>query len=166
MGMHQSGGMDFCSILIILIVAIPSVIELIPYYKRRKLYKTDSETSESRERMKFITRYSPDEVVWKLRCHGAGDVFAYKVKKESDAVLLLTVTGVQCPFSRCAVEAKYKIAIKEEGEHTAIWVFLVEYSDEFIKERFGWEMKGFIIKKLDAENVEFDLGKKEPDSGT
>ena len=166
MGMHQSEGIDLFAIIMFLTIAIPSVIELIPYYKRKKLYKTDSRTSESRERMKFITRYSPDEVVWKLRCHGAGDVFLYEVKKESDAVLLLTVTGVQCSFYRSDVEAKYKIAIKKEGEHTAIWVFLIDYGNELIKDRYGWEMKGFIIKKLDAENVEFDLGKKEPDSGT
>ena len=164
--MHQSEGIDLFAIIMFLMITISYFVTRIPYYKRRKLYRTDSGTSESRERMKFITMYSPDEVVWKLRCHGAGDVFEYKVKKESDAVLLLTITDVQCSFYRCAIEAKYKIAIKEEGEHTAIWVFLVEYSDEFIKERFGWEMKGFIIKKLDAENVEFDLGKKEPDSGT
>ena len=129
-----------------------------------KLYKTDLKAGESRERMKFITKYSPDEVVWKLSCRSPNDVFRYEVKKEADAVLLFIINGVQGLVYRGGVEGetKYKIAIRQEGEHTAIWVFLLEYRDEYLKERYGWEMKGFLIKKLDAENVEFDLGKKEP----
>ena len=161
--MNQNEGFDFFARVMILIMAIASAANLISYYKRMKLYKTDPKTSESRERMKFITKYSPDEVVWKLRCRGAGEAIGYEVKKESDAVLLLIVKGVQGSFSRNTVEreAKYKMAMKQEGEHTAIWVFLLEYSDEYVKDRYGWELKGFLIKKLDAENVEFDLGRKE-----
>ena len=160
MNMNQNEGFERFTVVYFLGLVIVFVVNFIPYYRRRKLYKTDPKTSESRERMKFITKYSPDEVVWKLRCHDAGDVFEYEVRKEADAVLLLILTGVKCSSYRCPVEARYKIAIKQEGEHTAIWVFLLEYSHESVKDRFGWEMKGFLIKKLDAENVEFDLGKE------
>ncbi len=165
MNMNQNEGFQRFTIVYFLGLVIVFVVNFIPYYRRKKLYKTDPKTSESRERMKFITKYSPDEVVWKLRCRGAGEAIGYEVKKESDAVLLLIVKGVQGSFSRNTVEreAKYKMAIKQEGEHTAIWVFLLEYSDEEVKDRYGWELKGFLIKKLEAEIVEFDLGRKEPE---
>ncbi len=159
--MNQNEGFDFFARVMILIMAIASAANLISYYKRMKLYKTDPKTSESRERMKFITKYSPDEVVSKLMCHNLGDIFGYEVKREADAVLLLILTGVGCFRSFGKRGARYKIAMKQEGEHTAIWVFLLEYSDEYVKDRYGWELKGFLIKKLDAENVEFDLGRKE-----
>ena len=163
--MNQNEGLDRFAVVYSLFLLIVFALILISYYKRRKLYKTDPKTSESRERMKFITKYSPDEVVSKLMCHDLRDVFGYEIKKEADAVLLLIITGVAFPFNYGlrVREARYKIAIKQEGEHTAIWVFLLEYSDEEVKDRYGWEMKGFLIKKLDAENVEFDLGKKEPE---
>ena len=119
MNMNQNEGFQRFTIVYFLGLVIVFVVNFIPYYRRKKLYKTDPKTSESRERMKFITKYSPDEVVWKLRCRNSDDVFRYEVKKETNAVLLLIVKGVQGSFSRSSVkrEAIYKIAIKQEGEH-------------------------------------------------
>ncbi len=161
--MDKELSLHILAILIFSITIGGNLCVWIPYYKRRKLYKTDLKAGESRERMKFITKYSPDEVVWKLRCHGVGDVFEYEIKKESDAVFLLIIDRIKKLFNYSQGEVRYKIVIKQEGEYTAIWVFLLECRNEYSKDRFGWEMKGFLIKKLDAENVEFDLGRKEPE---
>ncbi|MCM1422629.1 MAG: hypothetical protein NC415_02310 [bacterium] len=115
---------------------------------------------ESRERMKFVTKLSKDEVIEGLRNHKTNDIFEYAFRSESDDVFILSVKGIGRLKMPCEGNITYKIVITSEAVNTVVWVVLAESTNRdtrtnrFAIERYGWEMKGFMEKKILAVRVE------------
>ena len=54
----------------------------------------------------------------------------------------------------CKGKVKYKAVIKSKSENTEIWLVFVKGDNKRAIERYGWEMKGFMEKKIKAVREE------------
>ena len=126
---------------------------LVLYFIRARKYWTPP-SSESREKMKFVTQLSKDEVIEGLRSHKANDIFEYEFRSESDTVYILLIKGIDFFKVYCKENVTYKVAITSEAKNTVVWVVLYEGDNENAIERYGWELKGFMEKKIMAVRVE------------
>lgn len=111
-------------------------------------------SQESREKMKFVTQLSKDEVIEGLRSHKANDIFEYEMKSESDNVYILLIKGIGQLNGYCKEKVTYKVVITPETENTVVRVVLYKGDNENAIERYGWELKGFMEKKIMAVRVE------------
>lgn len=127
---------------------------LVLYFIRARKYGAIPPSSESREKMKFVTRLSKDEVIEGLRSHKANDIFEYEFRTESDFVYRLWIKGINYFKGYCKGNAKYRLMIIQKPENTVVWVVLFECDNETAKERYSWELKGFMEKKIMAVRVE------------
>ncbi|MCM1268439.1 MAG: hypothetical protein NC302_11085 [Bacteroidales bacterium] len=143
----------FLGIAHLIIVSIVAVIPLIRYFIRARKYWRPP-LLESREKMKFVTKLSKEEVIEGLRNHKTNDIFEYAFRSESDNVFILSVKGIDQFKLACEGNATYKIVITSEAENTVVWVVLIESANRNAIERYGFEMKGFMEKKILAVRVE------------
>lgn len=104
-------------------------------------------SSESREKMKFVTRLSKNEVIEGLRSHKANDIFEYEFRSESDIVYILLIKEIGQFNLYCKGNVTYKVVITSEAENTVVCVVLYKGDNENAIERYGWELKGFMEKK-------------------
>ena len=137
----------------IIILSIVTVRPLILYFIRAKKYWMPP-SSESREKMKFVTQLSKDEVIEGLRNHKANDIFEYEFRSESDIVYILLIKGIDQFKLGCKGNVTYKVVITSEAENTVVWIVLDEGDNANAIERYGWELKGFMEKKIMAVRVE------------
>ena len=137
-----------------LIMGILIVRMLILYFIRARKYGGIPPSSESREKMKFVTRLSKDEVIEGLRSHKANDIFEYEFRSESDIVYILLIKGIDQFKGYCKGNVTYKVVIISEAENTVVWIVLDEGGNANAIERYGWELKGFMEKKIMAVRVE------------
>lgn len=126
---------------------------LVSYFIRAGKYWTPP-SLESREKMKFVTQLSKDEVIEGLRSHKVNDIFEYEFRSESDMVYILLIKGIDFFKGYCKENVTYKVVITSETENTVVWVVLYEGDNENAIERYGWELKGFMEKKIMAVRVE------------
>lgn len=121
---------------------------------RARKYGGMPHSSESREKMKFVTRLSKDEVIEGLRSHKANDIFEYEFRSESDFVYILLIKGIDFFKGYSKEKVTYKVVITPEAENTVVQVILYEGDNENAIERYAWELKGFMEKKIMAIRVE------------
>ena len=126
---------------------------LVLYFIRARKYWTPP-TSESREKMKFVTQLSKDEVIEGLRSHKVNDIFEYEFRSESDSVYILLIKEIDQFKLYCKGNVTYKLVITAKPENTVVWVVLYKGDNENAIERYGWELKGFMEKKIMAVRVE------------
>lgn len=140
--------------IIFFVMGVMVVRTLVLYFIRATKYGGMPLSSESREKMKFVTQLSKDEVIEGLRSHKANDIFDYEFRSESDIVYLLLIKGIDQFKLYCDGNVKYKVVIIAKPENTVIWIVLDEGDNKNAVERYGWEMKGFMEKKVMAVRVE------------
>lgn len=138
-------------VMLILFVILSRMLVL--YFIRVTKYWTPP-SLESREKMKFVTQLSKDEVIEGLRSHKVNDIFEYEFKSESDIVYVLLIKGIGQLNLYCKGNVTYKVVITSEAENTVVWVVLDEGDNANAIERYGWELKGFLEKKIMAVRVE------------
>lgn len=145
---------DYRAFLIIfiihLMIGIIVIRTIVLYLIRAIKYGGMPLLSESRENMKFVTQLSQDEVIERLRSHKTNDIFEYEFKKESDIVYILLIKGIDRFNFYCEGKVKYKVVIKSESANTVLWLVLAEGDNKKAIERYGWELKGFMEKKIKA----------------
>ena len=124
------------------------------YFIRARKYGAIPPSSESRVKMKFATQLSKDEVIEGLRSHKVNDIFEYEFRSENDSVYQLWIKGIDQFKGYCKGNAKYRLMIVEKPENTVVWVVLYECDNENAIERYSWELKGFMEKKIMAVRVE------------
>ncbi len=124
------------------------------YFIRARKYGGIPPSLESRVRMKFVTQLSKDEVIEGLRSHKPNDIFEYEIRSENDFVYRLWIKGIDQFKGYCKGNAKYRLMIIQKPENTVVWVVLLSCDNETAKERYGWELKGFMEKKIMAVRVE------------
>lgn len=152
-GMNQeSRDVIWISIVMFIICVILGRM-LILYIIRVRKYWTPS-SLESREKMKFVTRLSKDEVIEGLRSHKVNDIFEYEFRSESDLVYRLMIKEIGQFNLYCKGNVTYKVVIASEAENTVVQVVLYEGDNANAIERYGWELKGFMEKKIMAVRVE------------
>lgn len=139
--------------IMMLIISVILGRMLILYFIRVRKYWTPP-SLESREKMKFVTQLSKDEVIEGLRSHKINDIFEYEFRSESDIVYRLLIKEIDQFKGYCKGNVTYKVVITSEAGNTVVWVVLYEADNENAIERFGWEMKGFMEKKIMAVRVE------------
>lgn len=139
--------------IMMLIISVILGRMLILYFIRVSKYWTPP-SLESREKMKFVTQLSKDEVIEGLRSHKINDIFEYEFRSESDIVYRLLIKEIGKYNLYCKGNVTYKLVITSKAENTVVWVVLYEADNENAIERFGWEMKGFMEKKIMAVRVE------------
>ena len=127
---------------------------LVLYFIRAKKYGAIPSSSENREKMKFITQLSKDEVIEGLRSHKPNDIFEYEIRSENDFVYRLWIKGIDQFKGYCKGNAKYRLMIIQKPENTVVWVVLYERDNNAAIERYSWELKGFMEKKIMAVRVE------------
>lgn len=127
---------------------------LVLYFIRATKYGGIPPSSESRKKMKFVTQLSKDEVVEGLRSHKANDIFEYEFRSENDFVYRLWIKGIDQFKGYCKGNVKYRLMIIEKPKNTVVWVVLCEGDNENAIERYSWELKGFMEKKIMAVRVE------------
>lgn len=127
---------------------------MISYFIRAIKYGGIPTSSESRKKMKFVTQLSKDEVVEGLRSHKTNDIFEYELRSENDFVYRLWIKGIGQFNLGCKGNVKYRLMIVEKPENTVVWVALYESDNENAVERYSWELKGFMEKKIMAVRVE------------
>ena len=144
--------------MFIIYIIIGAIIfrTIVLYLIRASKYGGMPPSSESREKMKFVSPLSQDEVIERLKSHKANDIFEYEFKKESDVVYILLIKGIDQFKLYCKGKVKYKAVIKSKSENTEIWLVFVEGDNKRAIERYGWEMKGFMEKKIKAVRVEWN----------
>lgn len=147
---------DFLILYIVnlIILSVLTVRPIVSYFIRARKYGGIPPSLESREKMKFVTRLSKDEVIEGLRSHKVNDVFEYEFRSENDSVYILSIKGIGRFNLGCRGNAKYRLMIVEKLENTVVWVVLIECDNETAKERYSWELKGFMEKKIVAVRVE------------
>lgn len=144
-------------IVFFLIIAPPVFIGLISYFIRAYKYGGITAYPEKPKKMKFITKLQNDEVVEKLRQHSVSDIFEYEFKREDDMVYILNINKIEFWRVPCYKKAKYRIVIKPEEKNTALYIILCEADSDYAIERYGWEMKGFMEKKIMAVRIEWGI---------
>ncbi|MDE7282028.1 MAG: hypothetical protein K2N85_00330 [Lachnospiraceae bacterium] len=151
-------GQENIAILILFIIHIILGIivlsTIILYLIRANKYGGIPPSVESREKMKFVSPFSQDEVIERLKSHNTNDIFEYEFKKESDIVYILLIKGIDVFHLYCEGKVKYKVVIKSNPDNTALWLVFVEGDNKRAIERYGWEMKGFMEKKIKAVREE------------
>ncbi|MBO5032830.1 MAG: hypothetical protein J6D08_13265 [Lachnospiraceae bacterium] len=123
------------------------------YFIRLRKYG-DTYPSEPKERMRYITKLSRDEVLEKLKYRQTNDIFDFEFKREKNDVYLLTITGIGQEYLYCSGAVKYKILVTSEQEGTSVWLFMISYNSRMAVRRYAWELKGFLEKKIQAIRVE------------
>ena len=153
---QESSALIFYSIYSIgsLVLGIIIFKMLISYFIRARKYGGIPPSSESRVKMKFVTQLSKDEVIEGLRSHKVNDIFEYEFRSENDSVYRLWIKGIDQFKGYCKGNAKYRLMIVGKPENTVVWVALYECDNETAKERYSWELKGFMEKKIMAVRVE------------
>ena len=132
------------------IIGIIVLSTIILYLIRASKYGGMPPSSESREEMEFVTRFSKDEVIERLKSHNTNDIFEYEFRKESDSVYILLIKGIDMFHFYCEGKVNYKVVIKSESANTVLWLILAEGDNKKAIERYGWELKGFMEKKIKA----------------
>lgn len=140
--------------IIHLILGIIVLSTIILYLIRLSKYGGVPSSLESREEMKFVSPFSQDEVIERLKNHNTNDIFEYEFKKESDIVYILLIKGIDQFKLYCEGKVKYKVVIKSKPDNTVLWLVFVEGDNKRAIERYGWEMKGFMEKKVKAVREE------------
>lgn len=140
--------------IVMLIICVILGRMLAFYFIRARKYGGMPPSSESREKMKFVTRLSKNEVIEGLRSHKANDIFEYEFRSESDIVYILLIKEIGQFNLYCKGNVTYKVVITSEAENTVVWVVLYKGDNENAIERYGWELKGFMEKKIMAVRVE------------
>ena len=141
-------------VVFIVILSIMAVKPMVSCLTRGIKYGGIPSSSENREKMKFVTQLSKAEVIEGLRSHKANDIFEYEFRSESDIVYILLIKGIDFFKGYCKENVTYKVVITSETENTVVWVVLYEGDNENAIERYGWELKGFMEKKIMAVRVE------------
>ena len=95
-----------------------------------------------------------EEVIEGLRSHKTNDIFEYELRSENDFVYRLWIKGIGQFNLGCKGNVKYRLMIVEKPENTVVWVVLCEGDNENAIERYSWELKGFMEKKIMAVRVE------------
>ena len=137
----------------LIILSIVTVRPLILYFVRARKYWM-SPSLESREKMKFVTQLSKDEVIEGLRNHKANDIFEYEFRSESDIIYILLIKGIDQFKLGCKGNVTYKVVITSETKNTVVRVVLDKGDNANAVERYGWELKGFMEKKIMAVREE------------
>ncbi|MDE5596446.1 MAG: hypothetical protein K2J04_01275 [Lachnospiraceae bacterium] len=146
--------LDFIWISVMtLIMCILVVRMLVSYFIRAGKYWAPP-SSENRDKMKFVTQLSKDEVIEGLRSHKANDIFEYEFRSESDMVYILLIKEIDQFKLYCKGNVTYKLVISSKADNTVVWVVLYKGDNENAIERYGWELKGFMEKKIRAVRVE------------
>lgn len=138
----------------IILLSILTIRPIVSCLIRARKYGGIPPSSESRVKMKFVTQLSKDEVIEGLRSHKTNDIFEYELRSENDIVYRLWIKGIDRFKGYCKGNAKYRLMIVEKPENTVVWVVLYESDDENAIERYRWELKGFMEKKIMAVRVE------------
>lgn len=133
-----------------LIIGIIVIRTIVLYLIRASKYGGMPPSSESREKMEFVTQLSQDEVIERLKSHNTNDIFEYEFKKESDSVYILLIKGIDMFNFYCDGKVKYKVEIEAKSANTVLWLVLAEGDNKKAIERYGWELKGFLEKKIKA----------------
>ncbi|MDE6750389.1 MAG: hypothetical protein K2K21_15230 [Lachnospiraceae bacterium] len=152
--MNKDNMQFFILSIFYLILSIIVVRTIVMYLIRLSKYGGVPSSLESREEMKFVSPFSQDEVIERLKSHNTNDIFEYEFKKESDIVYILLIKGIDVFHLYCEGKVKYKVVIKSKSENTEIWLVFVEGDNNRAIERYGWEMKGFMEKKIKAVREE------------
>lgn len=142
-------------IVMFLVIAIPVFIGLISYFVRAYKYGGITAYPEKPKKMKFLTKLTKEEVIERLRQHDVSDIFDYEFKREDDKVYIFNINKIEFWRGRCYKKAKYKIVIKPEEKNTALWIILFEADSDYAIERYGWELKGSMKKRIMAERTEW-----------
>ena len=138
----------------LILLSILTVRPIVSYFIRVKKYGRLPLSSESRKKMKFVTQLSKNEVIEGLRSHKTNDIFEYELRSENDFVYRLWIKGIGQFNLGCKGNVKYRLMIVEKPENTVVWVVLYEGDNENAIERYSWELKGFMEKKIMAVRVE------------
>ncbi|MBD5549656.1 MAG: hypothetical protein HDQ96_00530 [Lachnospiraceae bacterium] len=133
-----------------LVIGIIVLRTIVLYLIRASKYGGMPPSSESREKMKFVSPFSEDEVIEMLKSHNTNDIFEYEFKKESDSVYILLIKGIDTFNFYCEGKVNYKVVINSESANTVLWLVLAEGDNKKAIERYGWELKGFMEKKIKA----------------
>ena len=149
-GMSQENIAFFIMFIINLVIGMAVVRTIVLYMIRASKYGGIPPSSESREKMKFITSLSQDDVIERLKRHTTNDIFQYEFKKESDIAYILLIKGIEVFNFYCKGNVKYKVMIISKLESTALWLVLDEFDNKNAVERYCWELKGFMEKKIKA----------------
>ena len=150
----SQGILDFIWISVLtLIMCVLLGRMLVSYFIRAGKYWTPP-SSESREKMKFVTQLTKAEVIEGLRSHKVNDIFEYEFRSESDMVYILLIKEIDQFKLYCKGNVTYKLVISSKADHTVVWVVLYEGDNEDAIERYSWELKGFMEKKIMAVRVE------------
>lgn len=142
------------SIEFILIISIMGVKPLLACLVRGRKYGGIPPSAESCVKMKYVTQLLKDDVIEGLRSHKANDVFEYEFRSESDFIYRLWIKGIDYFKGYCKGNAKYRLMIIQKPENTVVWVVLYERDNNAAIERYSWELKGFMEKKIMAVRVE------------
>ena len=138
----------------IIILSIMGVKPLVSCLIRGIKYGGIPSSSENCEKMKFVTQLSKDEVIEGLRSHKANDIFEYEFRSESDSVYILLIKEIDQFKLYCKGNVTYKLVITSKPDNTVVWVVLYKGDNEDAIERYSWELKGFMEKKIMAVRVE------------
>ena len=151
----SQGILDFIWISILTLIMCVLLGRMLgSYFIRAGKYGGIPPSSESREKMKFVTQLTKAEVIEGLRSHKVNDIFEYEFRSESDVVYILSIKGIGRLNGYCEGDVTYKLVIISKPENTVVWVVLYEGDNENAIERYGWELKGFMEKKIMAVRVE------------
>ncbi len=151
----NQGIMDFIWIsILMLIMCVLLGRMLVSYFIRAGKYGGIPPSPESREKMKFVTQLTKAEVIEGLRSHKVNDIFEYEFRSESDIVYILSIKGIGMLNLACEGNVTYKLVISSKADNTVVWVVLYEGDNEDAIERYSWELKGFMEKKIMAVRVE------------
>lgn len=137
-----------------ILISILTIRPIVSYFIRARKYGGIPPSSDNREKMKFVTQLSKDEVIEGLRSHKVNDIFEYEFRSENDFVYRLWIKGIDRFKVYCKGNAKYRLMIVEKPENTVVWVVLFESDNTAAIERYSWELKGFMEKKIMAVRVE------------
>ncbi|MBO5032833.1 MAG: hypothetical protein J6D08_13280 [Lachnospiraceae bacterium] len=83
------------------------------------------------------------------------DLFEYEFMKDSEETYLFNIKRMYgLNYAAFPGKVKYRVFVIPEQCGSAVWLFLLKGSSKYAKNRFAWELRSFMEKKIEAVRVE------------